>query len=675
MASDSRGTASSDRHIWSCVSCRRRKVKCDRREPCDVCVKNGIECHYPVTGRLPNRGRAPQWSSPHQKQTDLLERLRRLEAVVTELSAQVDEVGVEQQQHSVTRQAQVLIGTPVSTAAALSTVDGDGEPDEDFGRLVTGGDGRVRIAKSFWSVFCDEVDHIFQSIQDASDISQGRDSNVGGVASTCCCNAFGLGGEASVLPHATMDVSPTQAGFLIQIFKKRVDPFVKVLTEDSLRRLCNSWSTPLSELSPAEAALRASVLFAATVSLEASEVRAAFEGPKDTLLIELRINAERSLTHANYLSTRDLAVLQALAIYASMLPYANMQDLAGPVAASTVQVAVQNGLHLERERNRHQDKDIREMIWLQICFLSSRFQAADAAASTWPLDGAAVTESSERLYPNSKDQRTLLYTRHMIWKLSRQLRKLGQETGSSDVESLVATVKMEVEREHEQQLLTSKTPFAEFVQKMAQLFFAKVEHALLVQKWQAAKSGSPFGPQAAQPTAAAFCDASMTTLEATHALNTRAAWAPWRWQLQGFFPWAAMRMVFAHFADDAARWTPLSERAWVLAGAVVGGAPAEVRVDAAWPALCGLMEAAGRHRAKEMERLLEDAMAGGDYMQIVEAGQRVFYSEGLVEDKSGQEDQQDAKEWLNMPGVEMGHSVELFDGGQYEQALFYDCFI
>ncbi len=152
MDSDPRTSAGGDdqRSIWNCVTCRRRKVKCDRRAPCcDACLRHGVECHYPVGGRLPSRGRAPpQWSSPHHKQTDLLERLRRLEAVVTELSAQVDEAGVLQVNGQI---------TPSSTVAEAVDEYEDEQPDEDFGRLVTGGDGRVRIAKSFWSVFCDEV--------------------------------------------------------------------------------------------------------------------------------------------------------------------------------------------------------------------------------------------------------------------------------------------------------------------------------------------------------------------------------------------------------------------------------------------------------------------------------------------------------------------------------------
>lgn len=156
-------------HIWSCIACRRRKVKCDRGEPCTTCAKNSLECYYPVAGRLPNRIRAPQWSSAHQKQTDLLARLQRLEAVVAELSAQVDDANDSSYlappppkgaECTTPQRASHVHTTPSSSTATVvsSAVGPDMEPgSEDFGRLVTDAHGRVRIAKSFWSVFCEEV--------------------------------------------------------------------------------------------------------------------------------------------------------------------------------------------------------------------------------------------------------------------------------------------------------------------------------------------------------------------------------------------------------------------------------------------------------------------------------------------------------------------------------------
>lgn len=484
---------------------------------------------------------------------------------------------------------------------------------------------------------CFQVDHIFQSIQDASELSQ-EDFKPPPPSSVCYCQSFGLGGEPMMLPQLVNGISTTQTSFLLQTYKERVDPFVKVLSTDALQQLCDSWSTPHAELGPAQASLRSAAMFGAAITLTAVEIRAAFGNTKDALLAEVRAHAERELARSKHLSTQDLVVLQALVIYTSMLPYANMHDVAGPLAASTVQIAMQNGLHLKKERDGLENADVREMMWLQVCFMSSRFQVADAAASEWSTDVADVTACCGRLYPNSTEQALLLFTRQTIWNLSRQMRHLGGSVETGEAEALVNAAQLTVEEQHERHLHTSKTPFTAFIRKMSQLFFAKIQHALLARQWQQHDKGQLFTTDLqGQPIAQALSNASMTTLEAMHALSTQPDWAPWRWQLQGLFPWAAMKLVFAHF--DACQWTPLSERAWVLARAVVGSASDEVRRDPAWAALGRLMEAAEGQREREMQRLMGDAMAGGDYMQIIEAGQRVFYSEGFVSSTERQQEQ------------------------------------
>ena len=62
----------------SCVTCRRRKVRCNKTEPCSNCVKAGIECVFPGPGRAPRKQR-------RQPDVEVLSRLRRLEGVVESL--------------------------------------------------------------------------------------------------------------------------------------------------------------------------------------------------------------------------------------------------------------------------------------------------------------------------------------------------------------------------------------------------------------------------------------------------------------------------------------------------------------------------------------------------------------------------------------------------------------
>ena len=173
--------------IWSCVICRRRKVRCDRREPCNNCLKSDIECHYPVTGRLPRRRDPPSASqgSKPGKHSELIRRLRRLEAVVTELSAQVEEgagavglstpsswqiplpqesgnpvddglQGSRETGSSLASDEATAIGGQPTPHKGVSPQDGDGL-DEEFGNLIVAKNGAVHVGNRFWTIFCDEV--------------------------------------------------------------------------------------------------------------------------------------------------------------------------------------------------------------------------------------------------------------------------------------------------------------------------------------------------------------------------------------------------------------------------------------------------------------------------------------------------------------------------------------
>src|SRR5436305_9814718 len=69
----------------SCVTCRRRKVRCDKIHPsCTNCSKAGIECIFPGPGRAKRKSRKPQ-------EAELLARLKKLEGVIQSLGAQGEE--------------------------------------------------------------------------------------------------------------------------------------------------------------------------------------------------------------------------------------------------------------------------------------------------------------------------------------------------------------------------------------------------------------------------------------------------------------------------------------------------------------------------------------------------------------------------------------------------------
>ncbi|KAH7233803.1 uncharacterized protein BKA55DRAFT_580188 [Fusarium redolens] len=38
--------------LRNCISCKERKVRCDRRLPCSNCTKADRDCVFPTTGRI-----------------------------------------------------------------------------------------------------------------------------------------------------------------------------------------------------------------------------------------------------------------------------------------------------------------------------------------------------------------------------------------------------------------------------------------------------------------------------------------------------------------------------------------------------------------------------------------------------------------------------------------------
>lgn len=150
----------------SCVTCRRRKVKCDKKPRCTNCVKGNIECVYPSPGRAPRKPRKPQDS-------ELLERLRKLEGVVQMLGTAVpleegeappkDEQGepeqVETHEEKIQKACQELreLGREKAAQDATKGPKKDHTVERSFGRLVVD-EGRSRyINPSFWASLSDEV--------------------------------------------------------------------------------------------------------------------------------------------------------------------------------------------------------------------------------------------------------------------------------------------------------------------------------------------------------------------------------------------------------------------------------------------------------------------------------------------------------------------------------------
>lgn len=183
----------------SCVTCRRRKVRCDKHMPCSNCRRAQIPCIFPAPGRAPRRPRpkdpnAPSKQPSSERELELMKRLRKLEGIVEELSGQIEieavrhpssagnspegpsrdaedgaakrhghapsVTGSTHSQDSVTPgPARVGVRPPPGQMGSpLGTIKRPSDVHSKFGRLVLNEKGVTRyVSSAFWSSINDEV--------------------------------------------------------------------------------------------------------------------------------------------------------------------------------------------------------------------------------------------------------------------------------------------------------------------------------------------------------------------------------------------------------------------------------------------------------------------------------------------------------------------------------------
>lgn len=65
-------------HLLSCTNCRKRKVKCNKSNPCSACERSNLTCVFPNRARLP-RGRT---GGSKTTNVELLRRVNKLEELL-----------------------------------------------------------------------------------------------------------------------------------------------------------------------------------------------------------------------------------------------------------------------------------------------------------------------------------------------------------------------------------------------------------------------------------------------------------------------------------------------------------------------------------------------------------------------------------------------------------------
>lgn len=131
-------------HLRSCVLCRQRKVKCDRRQPCSNCIRAKASCiHPPGAGRAAKRPR-------QQMDTKVLDRLSQLETTIRRLQKQTKDREADSQITSESVQARENKGTVDDAIRRTETAP-------ELGRLVVEESQSRYVSNVMWADLTESV--------------------------------------------------------------------------------------------------------------------------------------------------------------------------------------------------------------------------------------------------------------------------------------------------------------------------------------------------------------------------------------------------------------------------------------------------------------------------------------------------------------------------------------
>ncbi|RHZ46895.1 putative C6 transcription factor [Aspergillus thermomutatus] len=269
---------------YSCLACRQRKVKCDRRAPCSNCVKADKQCSFIPPTRGKRKRTKPPREGLHAK-LERYEKLLSLHGIKTEPSHDLDDSDSETDAW-MNEDANAVVTTIEETKPKLVIREG--------------------VSRYFdsapWSTFGGEFQHpevgsrpTDESFLDESGLFFIQNEKLENLASL----------------HPSVQILPK----LREIYVDRVDPLVKILHLPTFwTALTNGLRHPAERSKSLEAMMFAFYL-AIVSTLNDDECQDLFGVSQSVTYPRYRLASRQALVNARFLSTSDPMTLQAYAMF------------------------------------------------------------------------------------------------------------------------------------------------------------------------------------------------------------------------------------------------------------------------------------------------------------------------------------------------------------------------
>ncbi|CAI4218465.1 unnamed protein product [Parascedosporium putredinis] len=619
--------------------------------------------HLPGPRACPRRPRPRDPDAPlpnsKKRELELLDRLRKLEGIVEELSSQVE---TDHTRHASTSTASPEPSAEASDSHGSASGATPGSKEEEsppvlgpiasivtstkptyapnyevnanlykkFGRLVINkGKGRY-ISSAFWSSVKDEFDQIRSGVNTLSDetdyTSEEENPEPIETSGPQSHDSFLFGYRACDIDLSTYHPPAHLIPFLWKVYQVNVEPAIKLIHTPTVDKIFQGIINGNRELSPPNEALVFAIYFASLVALEEDEVQEKFGSPTAPLLTRYRFTLEQALSKTNLMKSLDLTSLTALTLFLAVVR--RHDDTRFCWTATGLLIRIAHGLGLHRDGTQFNlppfETEMRRRVWWVICGIDMRSAeemgtdliiVSRTFDTEFPtnINDEDISPSSTKMPPAREgltDASTAI-VRHEAIALSRRLFALATAAGGvcpKDSSSSMA--------ERERMLVETYARLeANFLKYVDGATGPQVIMATLVARILMAKSSLIIYQPALFPgKGAGLSDqikerlfvSAVEIIEYTYKLNTELQFKPWRWLFQTYTQWHAIAYILLEMCRRP--WTATLERAWHDLNRTLNSRQnfdLTKTADhlAVWMPLRKLLLKARRHREAEIDRL------------------------------------------------------------------------
>ena len=310
------------RKVLSCTSCRQRKIKCDKANPCDSCLRSGITCVFPTRRTRVPRARR---DSLEARDAELLRRIRHLERMLAN-KVDVSPTGLNGGRSGGSISPTLVSPLPSSGVLAEGTPTGVTVDDHYAAFVKQQGSSSRHLNSDFWSSLSNEFDGLRQLIEGrVDDEDELDDSGSQSMEAIEPSPNFIFQDPDSFISSETFYPSDAHSAVLFQFYFANIDPLCKILHRPTVNTYFSNLETLLDPTTRrfkfrSLEAVTFAAYFAAVTSMSPQECLTHLGEQQDVLTARFKSSTEAALVQANFMNSLEIATLQALTIYIVSTP-------------------------------------------------------------------------------------------------------------------------------------------------------------------------------------------------------------------------------------------------------------------------------------------------------------------------------------------------------------------